>query len=297
MLAFDLGGTRLKAGIVDPDAGLVRERRVVPTPARAEDALACLSRVGAELLGTTRAAAVGLCVPGLVEAGRIFALPGKLDGIIGVDLGTRLRREFGCPAAIVNDAIAFGLGEVAFGAARKHDRAVVVTIGTGIGVGVYERQRPLGRGPLGGGLLGGQIPAFDDSAGPTDTNGKRGTIEARCAAQRIVDAAVRHGCPAADVADVFAREAAGDAAARAAIAEYRRDLARALVVLAHAHAPEVIVLGGGPMQPNNPVFEGLGTMVQEALWPGYRVGIVTAACGDDAALLGIASLLGTDGSR
>lgn len=290
VLAFDLGGTRLKAGVVDLDAGVVRARRVAATPLRADAALARVVETGRELLAGSCPRAVGLCVPGLVDAGRIFALPGKLEGIVGVDLQSRLGEAFGAPASVVNDAIAFALGEAAFGAARGRRRAAVVTIGTGIGVGVIEDGRPLGQGPLGGGLLGGQIPVFEDGDGPTDTNGKRGTIEARCAAVRIVDAAQRHGALVADVAAVFAAVRRGDAAARAGIDEYRRDLARALVALAHAHAPEVIVLGGGPMCPGNPVLDGLCEAVARDLWPGYQTAVVAAGCGDDAALLGVAGL-------
>jgi len=297
VLAFDLGGTRLKAGIVDARAGVVAERRVVETPKQAAAALDRVVEVGRDLMQGSSVDAVGLCVPGLVDAGRIFALPGKLEGIIGLDLGVRLATSFSAPAEVVNDALAFGLGEAVFGAARGHRRAVVITIGTGIGVGVYEDGRPLGSGPLGGGLLGGQIPVFEDPGGATDTNGRTGTIEARCAASRIVAAARSHGAAADDVPAVFALARAGDAAARAGIEEYRKDLTRALVALAHAHAPSVLVLGGGPMRPDNPVLDGLEAAVRVGLWPGYSVDVVAAACGDDAALLGVATMAAAGGRR
>jgi len=290
VLAFDLGGTRLKAGIVDVTTGTVLARRTVDTPVGADAALALLARVGRELLqARAPVEAVGLCVPGLVDQGRIFALPGKLAGIVGVHLSARLQIEFGREAIVINDALAFGLGEVAFGAARAAHRVVVMTIGTGVGVAVFEAGRPLGDGPLGAGTLGGQIPVFEDETGPTDTNGKRGTIEARCAAVRIVEVARGRGVDVDDVAGVYARAALGDAAADAAIAAYCRDLGRSIVALAHAHAPSLFVLGGGPMQPTSPVFTGLAEAVRAALWPGYEVDIVAAACGDDAALLGVAT--------
>lgn len=289
ILAFDVGGTRLKAGLVDVRSGTVCRRRVLATPSHGAAALAQIETVGREWFIPGERTPVGLCVPGLVDGGRIIALPGKLAGIVGVDLEARLRAAFGGPIVVLNDAIAFGLGEAHFGAGRPFRRSVVMTIGTGVGVSVLEHGLPLGEGPHGGGQLGGQIPIFDESSGPTDTNGRRGTIEARCAAARIVDAARRHGCRGDDIAALYRAHAARDPGAIAAIAEFQRDLARALIALAHAHAPDAIILGGGPMKEDNPIVEGLEAIVRSGLWPGYSVTVKTAARGDDAALLGVAS--------
>lgn len=291
ILAFDLGGTRLKAGLVDVGAGTVCRRRVLASPAHGAEALLQIEKVGHEWITPGERTPVGLCVPGIVDEGRIIALPGKLAGIVGIDLAARLRAAFGGPIVVLNDAIAFGIGEVHFGAGRPYRRCVVMTIGTGVGVSVLEHGTPLGAGPHGGGQLGGQIPMFDESSGPTDTNGRRGTIEARCAAARLVDLAHRHGCRVDDVAVLYRAHAAGDSGAIAAVGEFRSDLARALITLAHAHAPEAILLGGGPMTADNPIIEGLEARVRSGLWPGYSVTVQTAACGDDAALLGVASVV------
>jgi glucokinase len=319
VLAFDLGGTRLKAGVVLYDAGRgAREsaaetgshgggRRTGSDTARVEGfvvtesapdadrALGIVEKIGRKLLDEHRCKAVGLCVPGLVgDDGRIIALPGKLAGIVGRDLAGWLCERFNVgrsDVVVVNDAIAFAAGEASHGAARGHGRAVVVTIGTGVGVAVTENGAPIGSGPLGGGLLGGQIPIADDPTGPTDTNGKHGTIEALCAARRIVDYANAAGASFATVREVYAAADDGDDAACSGLDRYRRHLCRALVALAHAHAPSVIVLGGGPMAAGNPVLSGLQAMVDAELWPGYAVALVPAALGDDAALLGLAHLL------
>lgn len=291
-LAFDIGGTRIKAGLVELDEVRVVDRRTMLTPARADDALSVIGEVGRTLLASAGSVAgLGLCVPGLVGAdGRVVALPGKLEGIVGLDLVGRLSEMFDARPVVLNDAIAFGLGEARFGAGRGKHRVVVVTIGTGVGVCVVEGGRPVGDGMLGGGLLGGQIPVFEDPDGPVDTNGRRGTIEARCAARCLVAAAQRHGSDASDVPSVFAGAACGRPAECAGVAEYRLDLCRSLVALAHAHAPDRIVLGGGPMVAGNPVVEGLEDALNAELWPGYRVELRVAEFGDDAALLGVAGV-------
>jgi predicted NBD/HSP70 family sugar kinase len=139
-------------------------------------------------------------------------------------------------------------------------------------------------GPLGGGILGGQIPIDDGTRGPRDTNGKRGTIEALCAGRRIVSLAQDF----ASIPEVYAAAAAGDQRATRALDVYRRDLARGLAALAHAHTPSIVVLGGGPLPPDNPVLPGLATLVDDWLWPGYAVTLAAAARGDEAPLLGLA---------
>lgn len=289
ILAFDLGGTRLKSGIVERGTGVVASFGVTDSAPDAETALAKVGAVGDRLRTGAPVDAVGLCLPGLVaDDGRVLALPGKLAGIVGRNVTDWLRERFGLAAIVVNDAIAFGVGEAQDGAARGHDRAVVMTIGTGIGCCVLQDGAPITSGPLGGGLLGGQIPIAPATGGPLDTNGRHGTIEALCAAARIVDHVHAAGGAAASVPDVYAAWRAGDEAARAGIAAYQRDLVRALVALAHAHTPSVIVLGGGPAAQDAPVLVGLEARVNAALWPGYAVTVLPASLGARAALLGLA---------
>ena len=289
ILAFDLGGTRIKAGLVAADTGAVVATTGAATPPDAEAALTLLDEVGRGLLAGDACHGVGLSVPGLVDDGWVVALPGKLDGIVGRDLRGLLASTFAASAVVANDAVAYGCGEAVFGAGRGDRRVVVVTIGTGVGVAVIEDGRAVGSGPLGGGILGGQIP-ISEPDGREDTSGRRGTIEARCRAQRIVDEANDAGGDYDSVESVYAGHASRDAATRAGIAAYRRWLARALVALTHAHAPSTIVLGGGPMVADNPVVEGLQDLVDQGLWPGVAVALRLAALGDSAALAGLARL-------
>jgi glucokinase len=289
LLAFDLGGSRLKSGIVDRAHDTVSFFSACDTGVDAHTALENVARIGRSLLTRASCDRTALCVPGLIEDdGRIRALPGKLDGIVGRNLRDWLTEQFGLDALVVNDAVAFGVGEACAGAARGIDRAVVVTLGTGVGVSVVQDGRPIGRGALGGGILGGQIPISEDPTSPADTNGKRGTIEALCRASTIVARANAEGGRYTSVPAVYAAHAAADPAALQGVERYRHDLARALVALAHAHAPDVIVLGGGPMVDSNPILPGLQALVDESLWPGYATEVVPATLGDRAALLGLA---------
>lgn len=277
MLAIDLGGTRVKVALVS--RGQVSDVVVREHGARTlADALAV---VEGELAELPRQEVAGLAIPGLVDDdGCVVALPGKLEGAVGFGLRGWLG-GFGSRAFVVNDAIAYGVGEAGTGPGRT----VVLTVGTGVGCCVVEEGRPLGRGVLGGGQLGGQLPLTQD--GPVDTSGRAGTVEAWCRASRIVDEVVAAGGQAADVPECFALFAAGDAAARQGITAYQQWLARGVAAVCLAYAPERVVVGGGPVVPGGPLLVGLQALVDPLLWTGQRVDVVASRHGDVAALLGL----------
>lgn len=269
-LAVDLGGTRLKAARLV--AGVPGEAEVVVHEGRWASAVAAV-------LGRSGADEVVLCVPGVVDDGKVVMLPGKLPGIENADLATLL----GVPVPlVVNDAIAYGVGEAVAGAGAGHARVVVVTLGTGVGVAVVEQGQPLGAGPLGGGLLGGQLVL---GGGGTDTSGRSGTFEALCRAEALVASVPG----ARDVAQAYALVAAGDAAALEGFSAYRGDLVRGLTALALAHAPSCVVVGGGAAQPG--LLDGVQQAVAAGLWAGQSVQVRPAALGDRAGLAGLGLLL------
>jgi glucokinase len=288
VLVMDLGGTRLKAGVSDGER-MVSTRVVdVPPSGGRESLLSTIESIGRDLLREAPVRGVGLCVPGLVEDGTLVALPGKLGGLEGVDLSRFLRETFRAErTAVCNDAVAYAIGESVDGAGRGCRRTVVVTIGTGVGVTVVQDGAPATPGAFGGGILGGFIPIADGGS-DTDSAGGTGTIEALCAARRIAD-----GSGYATVPEVYEACARGEAAAVAAIERYRVHLARALVALAHAHAPDRLIVGGGPMHDGNPITPGIEVIVNERLYGSYRVEIRLSSLGDEAALVGLVHLLGT----
>jgi len=284
MLAIDLGGTRVKATVLRdgvPGDVLVAEHG----SSDLAGALACVESLIAQL-DVAPGSAAGMCVPGLVEeTGRVVALPGKLTGAVGADLVGWLEQRTGGPALVANDAIAYGVGE----AADLPGRTVVMTIGTGIGTAVIEDGRPLGLGPLGGGLLGGQLPLTGD--GPRDTSERAGTVEAWCRAVRLRDEVRAAGHDAADVPGAYDAAVAGDPAALCGLASYRGWLARGIAALCLAHAPDAVVVGGGPVRPDGLLLQGLQALVDPLLWSGQRVEVRASRHGDAAALVGLSALV------
>ena len=143
-IGFDVGGSGIKAAIVDVEAGRFRSERLriaTPNPSTPDAVLASIGRIVKRLakeggLGPTTPVGVGL--PGVTMDG-MLRFAGNIDQAwIGFPVVERLRKVTGRPVSIVNDADAAGIAEMRFGGGR--DRAGVViflTLGTGVGSGVF----------------------------------------------------------------------------------------------------------------------------------------------------------------
>jgi len=264
VLGFDIGGTRLKSGVVRPDGRV--ERATVDDTARVGfvdgvlPLLRAQARAHVDAAGAS-GAGIGIGLPGIVETafGSRY-LPGKVLGIEDFPLRETLEDEFGVPVRCVNDGAAATLAEWKFGAARGVDDVVGLTLGTGVGSGVVIAGRPLETSNLGNGISIGHFTI--QTGGKLCLCGNRGCAEtlvsADAVAGRMREALTRR--VPSTLADAFARDAAaitfrsvvegvrlGDRLSREVLDEFVRDLGATIVTAIHAYNPTVVVLAGGPM--------------------------------------------------
>jgi polyphosphate glucokinase len=131
-LAIDIGGTGLKASIVDEAAEMKTERVRVDTPVGATpgkvvETLAAL----VSPLGHYDRVSVGF--PGVVRDGRILtAVNLGNDAWTGFDLAQSLAAALGRPVRVTNDADLHGLAVI-----DGKGIEMVITLGTGFGTGIY----------------------------------------------------------------------------------------------------------------------------------------------------------------
>src|SRR5215510_3721166 len=143
VLAFDLGGTHLRAAVVDQNGTIhFRVKQQTPAAAGPEDILGALVTAAREcedrgLPPGQSVSAISVVVPGSVDiaAGVVVKAP-NLPGLNGFNLSAALARELSCPAILENDANAAAVGELWLGAARGRHTIVCVTLGTGVGGGI-----------------------------------------------------------------------------------------------------------------------------------------------------------------
>lgn len=132
-LAIDVGGTRLKCGVLDRNGQMVGKRQRVDTPHPSAPGQVVPLLVGmARKLGGFDRVSVGF--PGVVRAGRVVTAPnlGTADWR-GYDLSGELSRQLGVKVRMLNDASVQGLGVI-----RGQGLECVITLGTGFGFALYD---------------------------------------------------------------------------------------------------------------------------------------------------------------
>jgi glucokinase len=332
VIACDVGGTGIKAGLVDA-AGQVRHAVTVPTPVVPGDgeatATAVLERVAglaADLSLAARAqpppqtamngslvsagehqtsihphrqgsgddgegggeppVALGVVVPGLVDAAAGMARYSENLGWRDVPFAARLARATTLPVAFDHDVRAAGAAEQQLGAARGHRDVAFVPIGTGIAAALVLDGRPYA-----GGGWAGEIGHLDVGSGLACACGAAGCLETVASAAAIARRYTeRSGRPVRGALDVAGR-LGGDPAAAAVWDEAADALAFALVAIAAVAAPELIVIGGGLSGAGDVLLDALRRRLEARLSVTQRhPRLCVAALGDQAGLLGAALL-------
>jgi glucokinase len=136
-IGIDVGGTKVLGGVVD-DKGVVLARARKDTPRQGGAALTqTIAETVKELMVDHKVETVGVSAAGFVSSDRktMLATPNIADWN-DVDLDTQLKSLIGLPVVIENDANAAAWGEAKFGAGRKQNHMMMLTVGTGIGGGI-----------------------------------------------------------------------------------------------------------------------------------------------------------------
>jgi glucokinase len=199
ILAIDIGGTKLAAGIVLAD-GQLMEHRMVPTPGH-EDAETLFDAVIAVVaaLPPHDAVAVGVGCGGPMTRGGGVVSPLNIPAWRGFPLRARLADHFGLPVYVDNDAKALALGEGWQGAARGCDNYIGMVVSTGIGGGIVLDGRLLDGAEGNAGHIGHIIVEPRGHACPC---GSRGCLEAEASGTAI--ARITNGDPRGATPDIVA---------------------------------------------------------------------------------------------
>lgn len=143
-IGVDLGGTTVKFGLVSPD-GKIKKRFSLDTHAdKGPEAVISQIKKGiAKLLKTKhKISGIGIGTPGAVlkKKGTVENPP-NIKGWESVPLGSIIKKEFNKKVYVENDANAAAIGEMIFGAGKKFEDFIMVTLGTGVGGGVIINKK------------------------------------------------------------------------------------------------------------------------------------------------------------
>ena len=307
-IGIDIGGTSIKYAAVD-STGKVYDKEIQEI-IKGEDQNVTIDKLihnvknyvyEHELVG--KISGIGIGIPGSIDSKN--GLVSYSNNLHWKELKVveLFKKETILPVKITNDANAAALGEKVFGAGKKYDNVVMITLGTGVGSGIIINGK-IYEGLNGKGAEIGHSTLFVD--GLPCTCGRKGCFEMYASATALIrqtrEAMEKHKRSllwkeAAEQGTVSGRTAfnaakKGDKVAKEVIDNYVKYLSEGLLNVCNIFRPDCIVLSGGIANqgdylldkvkkyckkfdygyPNSPVSE---IKVAEI---GYDSGIIGAAC-------------------
>jgi glucokinase len=297
VLALDIGGTKLAAGVVD-SSGVSHSFLVEPSqadegPDATLDRLFDLGRraVAESKVEWPEIGAVGIGCGGPLDSERgILIAPPHLPGWRNVPVSELALRAYERPVTLENDATAAAAGEHRWGAGAGTDNMVYLTISTGVGGGVVIGGN-LYRGAAGNGGELGHV-TVDWHGRICRGCGRRGCLEAYVSGTSIAERAREAGFDVETAEEVAAAARAGDELAGRVWDETVEALACGLTSIVNLFEPELVVLGGGVVRSGEqllgPVREAVRAM---AIGPAASAKVVATAFGDRVGVVGAAAVV------
>jgi glucokinase len=310
-IGVDLGGTNIKAGIVDVKAGKLITKLTTPTLAR--DGHEAVMQRMANLIDQLIAASglsrddfggIGIGVPGVLdlENGLVLFLPNLPGTWPRVPLAGFIQDKIGLPVGLLNDVRAITLGEWKFGAGRGVDTLACFAIGTGIGGGlVINGALHLGIGGTAG-ELGHQTIDFN---GPLCGCGNRGCLEAYASGPAIaamgikaviqgqttaIGALVDHDLNRITAQVISQAASQGDRVAIDIYAQAGEYIGIAAANVLAAISPRKIVIAGGVAAAGELLLAPIRATIRQRVFvmPCDQVEILQAELGSNAGIMGVA---------
>ena len=300
-IGIDVGGTNLKAGLVDEDGTILEVERVAldfQGPASFAKTLAELSRS----VMREGVSYVGVGIPGAVSGGNVVYTTNI--PMENVPLERLFREHLDLPLLLGNDADCAAVGEFFCGAGKDVQDFLVITLGTGIGVGLI----------LDGKLRGGEITSEAGHMvivqnGELCNCGRQGCWERYASATGLIQLTkkamaehpesllheiVKTGGGTVEGRTAFMGAASRDVTALSVCRQYVEYLASGAVSLINILRPEAVAIGGGvAAAPDDLLLEPLREIVEResfARHGGRKTRILRAELGNDAGIIGAAML-------
>ncbi len=303
-IGADLGGTKLAVGVVDGRPEALWEEEV-PSRGYSQEKVVDLLTTQINKAHEARpgASSVGIGIPATIDRESGHAISTVNLDLEDLPIRDMVSEGVKLPVAIDNDGNLAMLAEALYGAARGTRHALLLTIGTGIGGGIWL-DGEIYRGSTGAGAELGHLVVEIDGHPCQGNCPNRGCVEAmasgtaigrhgREAAEREPDSLLGQRLAAGETIDAKAvNEAAtkGDEAALGAIDLAGHYLGQALVGLANVFQPEVIVLGGGAIAFGELLIAPARREVEKyALNPMNSTRVVAAELGPAAGMIGAAA--------
>lgn len=310
-IGIDLGGTNIKAGVVNPEGKTVEKLSIKTNANRPmEEIIADMGQIALDVtaachLKMTEISAIGVGSPGTPDNHRgvlVYAtnLPFRMAPIRSI-----IGKMTGLPVYIDNDANCAAMAESVVGAAQGVADSVTITLGTGIGAGIIINHRIYSGFNQAGSEFGHTVLV---AGGVRCSCGRRGCFESYGSATGLIrmtaEAAAenptsvlnrlieeKNGKISAKTAFEAMRE--GDKTATDVVDQYLEYLADGLANVVNAFMPEVLVIGGGVCNEGDALLIPLLAKMEGKTFfgPGVRkTKVRLAQLGNGAGIVGAAMM-------
>ncbi|MEO6453423.1 MAG: ROK family protein [Ginsengibacter sp.] len=302
VIAIDMGGTRIKFGIIGDGGNIISLSTLEATPNESiEKNLSSISQNITTLLSEknisrSQLKAIGISVPGIVnDNNRVVSRYVKYTDANDFDFNVWAKNEWGLPIAVENDARAALIGEWKYGAGKGYNDIAQLTLGTGVGSAVLSEGRLYkGRHFLAGSLTGHISINYD---GDPCNCGFFGCLETEASTWALPGIAARHvlfnksslsKIEKPEFIHLFEEADKGDELANILLQRCLKAWGTCVVNIVHSHDPELIIIGGGIMKQQSKILPFLQQMTDEYAWlPAGTIKIVAAQQIVYAGLLGM----------
>lgn len=237
VIGIDLGGTKVNVGLVENNKIIASTKKLLPKNSKDQwDVINLIIELTKELIVNQNITGIGIGVPSILdrENGIIHEVQ-NIPTWKEVHLAEILKKEFGVPVFMDNDANCFALGEYYFGLGKGCENLVGLTLGTGMGCGIITNNQLMGDANGGSGEFG-MIPYLD------------GVIEDYCSGKFFKNVIKVNG------EDIYKAAITGDNEALKAYEHFGEHIGNAIKIILYAIDPEKIIIGGSIVA-SSPFFD------------------------------------------
>ena len=293
-IGVDIGGTNIKAGVVDENAQLVSK---ISLKTNAADGYKSVLAViidaveqAVQLSGEDidRIKTIGVGCPGTMDNENGTVLYSKNLHWENVPLAKDLAEHFGKRIILENDANVAAYGEYLAGAAKGAKNAVVLTLGTGVGAGIIINGEIYSGSNNAGGGRNGCFEAFSSATGLVRMT--REMIE-KYPSGRLHEMVDRDGKISARTA--FNAAKLGDPEGREVVDKYIKYLACGITNVINVFQPDILCIGGGVCNEGDNLLIPLKALIAKQIYSknnAKNTEIVICTLANEAGMIGSAML-------